>query len=95
MTAEERMLVESLVAGISQRLDTIENRQETIRKENNAAHEQLFASINHLSVKGCAVGEKNSEAITELKNAPGKAVSIGAAIISSAAAALAVIWKHQ
>jgi hypothetical protein len=78
MTAEEQRLI----GGILARLDTIEERQETIRTENRTDHAAIFAKIDTLSNEGCAIGKQHSRDIDELKQRPEKAIGMGAAAAS-------------
>ena len=91
MTPEERMLIE----GISSRLDAIESRQDTVRKENNDAHRQIYDRLNEISVNGCAKGREHEKSLADLRAAPGKIVSVISALVSATAAALALAWRHN
>jgi ferric-dicitrate binding protein FerR (iron transport regulator) len=76
MTAEEN----SVLHEISNRLNSIEERQETIRKENREDHAEVFRKIEEITKNGCPLGAQHSRDIKELKDRPERIVGIGAAI---------------
>jgi hypothetical protein len=56
----------NLEAGIQ----ALGKQQETFRAEQRADNKLLFDGINKIAVAGCSVGERNIEAIKELRNRP-------------------------
>jgi coenzyme F420-reducing hydrogenase gamma subunit len=58
--------------------------------------DEIFEKLDVLSVHGCAMGQKHSEDIKELKEKPAKLVALGAIIIGALASIGAgAIWLHS
>ena len=85
MTIEET----GILREISNRLNSIEARQETIRKENREDHAEIFRKINEITLEGCPLGKTHSRDIKELKDRPERVVGIGAAIAAIIGAVVA------
>jgi t-SNARE complex subunit (syntaxin) len=87
MTTEEY----GVLREISNRLNQIEERQETIRKENREDHAEIFRKIETVVKEGCPLGAQHSKDIKELKDRPERVVGIGAAIAAIIGAVVAWI----
>ena len=86
-----------LLREISGHLTSIEDRQETIRKENREEHGNMFSKIDAITKGGCPMGIQHEKDITELKKRPMKFMDVSSAVISAlcaivaAGAAIAVV----
>jgi len=89
MTTEEY----GVLREISNRLNSIEARQETIRKENREDHAEVFRKIEEITKNGCPLGVQHSRDIKELKDRPERIVSIVAAV-AAIAGAIVSWWKQ-
>jgi ferric-dicitrate binding protein FerR (iron transport regulator) len=83
---------QGLLREISNRLNSIEGRQETIRVENREDHAEVFRKIEEITKNGCPLGAQHSRDIKELKERPERIVGIGAAA-AAIAGAIVSWWK--
>jgi hypothetical protein len=81
----------SLERVIIDRLSEIEKRMETNRVENRADHLAIESKIEALQTSGCAVGQRNAEAIHRLEHRPERALGMGAAVASVLACIGAIV----
>jgi 2-hydroxy-3-keto-5-methylthiopentenyl-1-phosphate phosphatase len=88
MTIEET----GILREISNRLNSIESRQETIRVENREDHAEVFRKIEEITRNGCPLGVQHTRDIKELKERPERIVGIGAAV-AAIAGAIVSWWK--
>jgi len=88
MTTEEY----GVLREISNRLNSIEARQETIRKENREEHDKFFKKLDTIAEDGCPLGKRHTQDIKELKDRPERLIGIGAAFAAIAGAVVSW-WK--
>ena len=88
MTTEEY----GVLREISNRLNSIEARQETIRKENREDHAEVFRKIEEIVKGGCPLGVQHTKDIKELQGRPERLVGVGAAL-AAIAGAIVSWWK--
>jgi hypothetical protein len=88
MTIEET----GILREISNRLNSIEARQERIRVENREDHAEVFRKIEEITKNGCPLGVQHTRDIKELKECPERIVGIGAAV-AAIAGAIVSWWK--
>ncbi|MFA5379050.1 MAG: hypothetical protein WC455_25065 [Dehalococcoidia bacterium] len=88
MTTEEY----GILREISNRLKSIEERQETNRKENREDHDKIFGKIENIIKDGCPLGAQHTRDIKELKDRPERIVGLGAATVAIAGAIMSW-WK--
>ena len=87
MTADDQRLLGQLEA----KLTALGEQYEHGRREQREDMARIFARLDTLSTTGCAIGAQNARDIAELKRRPERAIGIGAAAASIAAAISAII----
>ena len=78
-----------LLREISGHLTSIEDRQETIRKENREEHGGMISKIDAIMKNGCPTGIQHEKDIAELKQRPMKFTDVSSAVISALCAIIA------
>ncbi|MFA5430102.1 MAG: hypothetical protein WC329_02965 [Candidatus Omnitrophota bacterium] len=85
--------ISRILGQLESSIKSLSEQQTQFRLEQREDLREIFDRLDDLSVKGCAIGRQNVEAIKELKARPEKLVGLGSAIASVLMfLANAVIW---
>jgi hypothetical protein len=92
MTAEEQRIIGQLQTAV----EDSRRQAEVNRQENRADFQTVFAELRELKSNGCSLGARNSREIEKLRDAPARAVSIGAALMAiiSGIGSVIAIWRN-
>lgn len=93
MTNEEQRII----GGLSQAFEDLRRQAEINRQENRADFDKVFADLEALKTKGCAIGGHNAKEIELLKGRPERTLSLGAIVISGIVAVVQMFkfWHQQ
>jgi len=92
MTNDEQRIIGALQNAV----EALAKQAEINRVENRADFDRVFGQLRDLQAKGCSLGARNAKDIDDLRNAPARAISIGAALIAvvSGIASVFAVWKN-
>lgn len=92
MTNDEQRIIGQLQNAV----EALAKQAEINRVENRADFDRVFGQLRELQAQGCALGARNSKDIDMLREAPARAISIGAALIAvvSGIASVFAVWRN-